>query len=78
MAVRKEDKTISPTAFLWAAYYPSCYFYEVPKAREQRLPVGRKAGRFRSLGSLPKAVVGSPGRFPVVGFRAEPTKPDGL
>ena len=26
---RKDDPTVAPTAFLWAAYYPNRYYYEV-------------------------------------------------
>lgn len=41
MNVRKEDKTITPTAFLWAAYLPSCYYYEVPGAWKLDLLIER-------------------------------------
>ncbi|CAN0378829.1 unnamed protein product, partial [Ascophyllum nodosum] len=29
MNKRKEDPTVAPTSFLWAAYYPNRYYFEV-------------------------------------------------
>lgn len=29
MNQREEDQTINPTSFLWGAYYPDRYYYEV-------------------------------------------------
>ena len=29
MNKRKDDSTVAPTSFLWAAYYPNRYYFEV-------------------------------------------------
>ncbi|CBJ33129.1 asn/thr-rich large protein family protein [Ectocarpus siliculosus] len=29
MTVRDQDQSIAPTSFLWSAYFPTCYYYEV-------------------------------------------------
>ncbi|CAM9825704.1 unnamed protein product [Ectocarpus sp. 8 AP-2014] len=29
MSIRDKDQSIAPTSFLWSAYFPTCYYYEV-------------------------------------------------
>lgn len=31
---RLRDETVAPTAFLWGAYYPSRYYYEVSASQQ--------------------------------------------
>ena len=39
---RKDDPTVAPTAFLWAAYYPNRYYYEVRHRLLQLLFRGKR------------------------------------
>ena len=39
---RKDDPTVAPTSFLWAAYYPNRYYYEVRDRPLQLLFRGKR------------------------------------
>lgn len=40
MRQRKHDETVAPTSFLWAAYLPNRYFYEVPEDTKRGFRLG--------------------------------------
>ncbi|CAM9743708.1 unnamed protein product [Ectocarpus sp. 12 AP-2014] len=40
MSVREKDQSIAPTSFLWSAYFPKCYYYEVLECIRRLLLTG--------------------------------------